>query len=117
MEAIQAQQAAYADIAKQIWTLRRNGLPGREEQRPARSRRSEQAGFTVERGVADMPTAFVATYGSGKPVIAFIGEYDALPGLSQEAVPEREGGDRRRARATAAGTTCWARRRWRRPSP
>jgi len=45
----------------------------------------EGYGFTVERGVADMPTAFVATWGSGKPVIGILGEYDALPGLSQKA--------------------------------
>ncbi len=45
----------------------------------------EKEGFTVVRGVAGMPTAFVATYGSGEPVIGILAEYDALPGLSQEA--------------------------------
>ena len=45
------------------------------------------AGFTVETGVADIPTAFVATYGSGAPVIGILAEFDALPGLSQEANP------------------------------
>jgi len=45
----------------------------------------ERDGFSVERGVADMPTAFVATYGFGKPVIGILAEYDALPGLSQKA--------------------------------
>lgn len=45
----------------------------------------EGEGFTVERGVANIPTAFTATYGSGGPVIAILGEYDALPGLSQKA--------------------------------
>ncbi len=50
----------------------------------------EKAGFRVERGVAGMPTAFVATYGSGRPVIGIMGEYDALPGLSQKAVPWKE---------------------------
>lgn len=49
----------------------------------------EKAGFKVERGVAGIPTAFTATFGSGKPVIGILGEYDALPGLSQQAVPER----------------------------
>lgn len=44
----------------------------------------EQHGFRVTRGLAHMPTAFVAEYGSGKPVIAILGEYDALSGLSQE---------------------------------
>ena len=50
----------------------------------------EKHGFRVVRGVADMPTAFTATYGSGKPVIGIMGEYDALPDLSQKAVPRRE---------------------------
>ncbi|MDF1512883.1 MAG: amidohydrolase [Anaerolineae bacterium] len=43
----------------------------------------ENWGFSVERGVAGMPTAFVATFGSGKPVIGLLAELDALPGLSQ----------------------------------
>ena len=49
----------------------------------------EAAGFRLERGVAGIPTAFIATIGSGKPVIAILGEFDALPGLAQESVPER----------------------------
>ncbi len=48
-----------------------------------------EAGFTVETGVADIPTAFVATYGTGSPVIGILAEYDALPGLGQAAVPEK----------------------------
>ncbi|MBN8628563.1 MAG: hypothetical protein J0M17_24065 [Planctomycetes bacterium] len=47
----------------------------------------EEAGFKVRRGVAEMPTAFVAEYGSGKPVVALLAEYDALPGLAQAAEP------------------------------
>ena len=50
----------------------------------------EKYGFKVERGVAGMPTAFVATWGEGKPVIGIMGEYDALPGLSQKPVPWKE---------------------------
>ncbi len=42
-------------------------------------------GFAVERGVADMPDAFVAKYGEGKPIIGLLGEYDALAGLSQKS--------------------------------
>ncbi len=49
----------------------------------------EEAGFTVEKGVADMPTAFVATYGGGSPMIGVLAEYDALPGVGNEPVPER----------------------------
>ncbi len=49
----------------------------------------KDAGFTVQTGVADIPTAFVATYGSGSPVIGILAEYDALPGIIQSASPER----------------------------
>ena len=55
---------------------------------------AEQQGFRVQRGVAGMPTAFVATYGKGRPVIGVMGEYDALPGLSQKAL-RGEGAARR----------------------
>lgn len=48
------------------------------------SKELEEAGFTVERGVGQMPTAFVASWGAGKPIIGILGEYDALPGLSQQ---------------------------------
>ncbi|MCB0493224.1 MAG: amidohydrolase, partial [Cyclobacteriaceae bacterium] len=51
---------------------------------------AESQGFKVERGVAKIPTAFVATYGSGKPVIGVLGEFDALPGISQKAQPTKE---------------------------
>ena len=50
----------------------------------------KKEGFKIEEGVAGMPSAFVATYGSGKPVIGSMGELDALPGISQKAVPYRE---------------------------
>ncbi len=49
----------------------------------------EREGFTVERGVAGMPTAFVATAGRGTPIVGVLAEYDALPGVSQAAAPER----------------------------
>lgn len=45
---------------------------------------AEQNGLAVTRGVAEIPTAFTATYGSGQPVISILGEFDALPGLSQK---------------------------------
>ena len=50
----------------------------------------EEAGFTIERNVAGMPTAFVATYGSGSPIIGILAEYDALPGVGNAIVPHRE---------------------------
>ena len=50
----------------------------------------EAEGFTVERGVADMPTAFVAEWGSGGPVIGILAEYDALPDIGNDPVPTRQ---------------------------
>jgi aminobenzoyl-glutamate utilization protein B len=58
-------------------------------------------GFDVEVGVADTPTAFVATYGSGRPIIGILGEFDALPGISQKTVPEKTP-----LKAGAAGHGC-----------
>jgi aminobenzoyl-glutamate utilization protein B len=50
----------------------------------------EREGFRVERGVAGMPTAFIATFGSGKPIVGVLAEYDALPGIGNAAVPRRQ---------------------------
>ena len=51
---------------------------------------AENQGFAVKRGVAGMPTAFVASYGQGRPIIGVLGEYDALPGISQKAQTTKE---------------------------
>ncbi|HVR73256.1 MAG TPA: amidohydrolase [Planctomycetota bacterium] len=69
-----------------VWEAAEVGL---EEERSSAemARVLGEHGFRVERGAADMPTAFVASYGSGKPVIAILAEYDALPGMSQAAEP------------------------------
>ena len=91
--AIDAYVKAHADVAwemaKKIWDWAELGY---HEKRSAAllAEKMETAGFRVERGVAGIPTAFIATIGSGKPVIAILGEYDALPGLSQQAVPDRQ---------------------------
>jgi aminobenzoyl-glutamate utilization protein B len=70
------------------------------------------AGFSLESGVADEPTGFIASYGQGKPVIAILGEFDALPGLSQNPVPRRSPVIPQ-APGHGAGTTCLDRgRRW-----
>lgn len=78
----------YAAIARRIWSLAEVGY--QEEQSSALLRsRLEAAGFEVEAGVAGMPTSFIASYGRGEPVIGILAEFDALPGLSQDTVPER----------------------------
>ena len=61
----------------------------REQELGAAAGAIEGGGIYGAGGVADEPTAFIASYGEGKPVVAILGEFDALPGLSQQAVPER----------------------------
>jgi len=83
---IDENQKSYAAIAQQIWSFAEMGY--QEEQSSALLQKTlQEEGFQLETAVAEIPTAFVATYGSGSPVIAILGEYDALPGLSQQAVP------------------------------
>ena len=86
---VEAHASHFGDVSRQIWEL---AEPGFKETKSSALLAQElrQAGFRVEEGVAGMPTAFVATWGSGKPVIGIMGEFDALPGLSQETVPEQK---------------------------
>ena len=77
------------DLSDRIWSYEEIAF---EEEKSSEdlSNYAEFNGFKVTRGVGDIPTAFVAEYGSGKPVIGILGEFDALPGLSQKAVPHKE---------------------------
>ena len=77
------------EISDEIWELAEVGLLEYKTSKLL-SDVIERHGFSVERGVAGMPTAFVATWGKGHPVIGVLGELDALPGLSQKPVPYRE---------------------------
>src|SRR5258708_1649672 len=77
----------YTSIEQKIWGFAEVGF--QEMQSSALLQQTlKDAGFQIEAGVAGMPTAFIATYGSGKPIIGILGEYDALPGVAQQAVPE-----------------------------
>ncbi len=89
LEWIDEGRERFIDIAKTIWNHPELAM---EEHRSSAllADELEREGFEVQRGVADMPTAFVATWGSDSPTIGFLCEYDALPGLSNEAVPERK---------------------------
>ncbi|HEX2534467.1 MAG TPA: amidohydrolase [Chitinophagaceae bacterium] len=86
---LQQDYPKYKDIALQIWDYAEVGY---KEMKSSTLLRETLAagGFRVEAGVAGIPTAFVATYGSGKPVIGILAEYDALPGLAQQATPVRQ---------------------------
>ncbi len=75
--------------AQKIWDFAEPGYLERESSTLLAGLLAKE-GFLVQKGVAGIPTAFTATLGSGKPVIAILGEYDALPELSQEAVPFRK---------------------------
>ena len=86
---LQSNYTAYKEVALQIWNYAELGY--KEQKSAALLQQTLTAnGFTVEAGVAAIPTAFVASYGSGKPVIGILAEYDALPGLSQDTVAERK---------------------------
>lgn len=88
-QSIAQREAASWAAAYQIWQW---AEPGYQEKQSSAllAKMLEEAGFTMQREVAGIPTAFTATYGSGKPVVAIMGEFDALPGLSQQASPTRQ---------------------------
>jgi aminobenzoyl-glutamate utilization protein B len=89
LKQMDARAAHYNEVSKQIWDFAEVGY---KEFQSADLLKSElrQAGFTVAENIAGIPTAFTATWGSGKPVIAILGEFDALPGLSQDTQPDRK---------------------------
>lgn len=89
MEYIDEHSSTYGDIAQQIWSYAEVGYQEEKSSLLLQDKLKEE-GFSITPGVAEIPTAFTATYGSGEPVIAILGEFDALPGLSQAAVPEKE---------------------------
>jgi aminobenzoyl-glutamate utilization protein B len=85
---IQSNYDQYKQVALDIWNYAEVGY--KEVKSSALLQKTlKDNGFAVEAGVAEIPTAFVATYGSGKPVIGILAEFDALPGLSQQATPEK----------------------------
>ena len=89
LKAIDLKTEQYAQAATQIWNFAEVGY--KEVKSSALLQQMlKDAGFTVQSAVAGMPTAFIATAGSGKPVIGILGEFDALPGISQMAEPEKK---------------------------
>ncbi len=95
IQSIVSRREATWQMAQKIWAFAETGY--QESQSSALlADAAEAAGLKVTRGVADIPTAFTAEFGSGAPVIGILGEFDALPGLSQQAIPEQmssEGGN------------------------
>lgn len=96
---LDSQTEAYSAIAQEIWELAEMGYQEKESAALLQQTLSD-AGFSITEGVAGIPTAFTAEFGSGAPIIGIMGEYDALPGLSQEAVAEKKSAGK------AAGHAC-----------
>lgn len=88
LDDITHQSAKLIEISDKIWAAEETAF-NEVQSSKFLADYAEANGFKVERGVAEMPTAFVATYGSGSPVIGILGEFDALPGLSQNKVPTK----------------------------
>jgi aminobenzoyl-glutamate utilization protein B len=86
---IEKHEAELVKASDAIWALAETAFEETESSKILADY-AEKNGFTVSRGVAGIPTAFTATYGSGKPVISILGEFDALPGISQKAQPDKE---------------------------
>jgi len=95
-EWIEANRKRFIELSDQVWQFAELGFT-EQHSSGLMAAVLEESGFEVQRGIANIPTAFVSSYGTGKPVIAILGEFDALPGLSQEAVPylkpRQEGGN------------------------
>lgn len=81
---LEQNQQPFLRLSRDIWDFAEVGFQ-EFKSAEAQIKLLEQAGFTVQKGVAGIPTAFVASYGQGKPKIGFLGEYDALYALSQKA--------------------------------
>ena len=94
-------QTEYAATAMEIWGHAELGYQ-EEKSCVILQEVLKKEGFAVEEGVASLPTGFIGSYGSGKPVVAILAEFDALPGVSQEAVPYRK----EREDGTNAGHAC-----------
>ena len=86
---IDQRRAELTSLSDEIWHYAETALRETRSSK-ALADYAEKQGFRVQRGVGGLPTAFVASYGDGKPVIGIMGEYDALPGISQKTVPTRE---------------------------
>ena len=82
-------QDTFENAAMQIWNWAEVGY---QEYKSSELLKNELVanGFSIQSGVADIPTAFIAEYSNGGPVVGILGEYDALPGLMQTASPFKE---------------------------
>lgn len=89
IKALEQHQEEFGKIAHEIWDLAEVGYQEFKSTKLLQDLLASE-GFTVKSGVAEIPTAFVASFGSGQPVIGILAEFDALPGVSQTNAPVRE---------------------------
>lgn len=83
---LDGKKEAFAEVAHKIWEYAELGYL-EEKSSGLLQEMLREENFEVQAGVAEIPTAFVASYGSGSPVVGILAEFDALPGVSQQAVP------------------------------
>jgi aminobenzoyl-glutamate utilization protein B len=101
LESIELHKTKFQNVALEIWSYAELGY--QEEQSSSLLASSlEDAGFTIKKGVAGIPSAFIAEFNNGGPVIGILGEFDALPGLAQTTSPFKEVIDN----PTGAGHAC-----------
>ena len=89
LQGVETRAATFGELSRRIWEYSEVGYK-EEDSSAALGEKLRGEGFTVQAGVAGMPTSFVASWGSGKPVIGVLAEFDALPGLSQHDSPDRK---------------------------
>ena len=89
LASVEKHQQELIRLSNQIWGFAETAMKETKSSKVLADYAQEQ-GFKVTRGVAEIPTAFIAEYGSGVPIIGVLGEFDALPGLSQKAQPTKE---------------------------
>ena len=100
-QSINNHKKQFSDVALEIWNHAEMGYQETKSSNLLASE-LEKEGFKVTKNVADIPTAFIAEYGSSGPVIGILGEFDALPGLAQSKSPFKEVIDN----GTGAGHAC-----------
>ena len=100
-ESIDAHQSQFEKVALDLWNFAELGYQENQSSALLQAELKKE-GFKVSSGIADIPTAFKAEYGTGGPVIGILGEFDALPGIAQSTSPFKESIDN----ATGAGQAC-----------
>ena len=96
-ESIDDRAEQFETIAKSIWDWAEMGYQ-EEKSSSLLQQTLKEEGFSMQAGVAGLPTAFIAEYGSGSPIIGILAEFDALPGISQQVatvrkpIPNKDGG-------------------------